>query len=197
MTDFKVVIGVPVPMDYMADVRTIAYCSAEATRLGVTWGYVASRDAGVGRSTFAHIALQDPDVTHLYFMDYDVLPPNGALATLLQHDVPIVAGVYRMTTSPPAWSFKMDDKWYGQGSPLPKGPTKVTCVAGSTLLVKREVFEKVPNPPFKIEYRAIDEDGRCYDEGEDEYFSRVAQEAGYDLMIDPSVVCEHFKKGAI
>ena len=47
-----VVIGVPVDKDFTIDVRTAAYCSAEAMRPGVTWGYVASREAGVGRSTY-------------------------------------------------------------------------------------------------------------------------------------------------
>jgi hypothetical protein len=69
-------------------------------------------------------------------------------------------------------------------------------VAGSVLLVKREVFEKLPNPCFHIEYKAIT-DGRCYDEGEDEYFSRVAIEAGYKLMVDPTIVCKHYNYGEI
>jgi len=73
----------------------------------------------------------------------------------------------------------------------------VNCLAGSTLLVKREVLEKLPNPPFKIKYKEITDDGRCYDEGEDEYFSRLAREAGYKLMVDPTIICKHYNYGEI
>jgi len=187
-----IVIGVPVPKDYGIDVRTAAYCSTEASRHDAMWGYVASRDAGVGRSTFIHNVLKSSDVTHLYFMDYDVVPPNGTLQKLLDYNIPIVAGIYKMNTNIRAWSFKTGDNWYSQKEQLPEGLIEATCVGGSTLLMKREVLENLESPCFKIEYRAIDEKGRCYDEGEDEYFSRIAREAGYKLMIDPTIICKHF-----
>lgn len=188
-----IVIGVPVPKDYSIDVRTAAYCSAEAMRPGVKWGYVASRECGVGRSTFAYNALKNPVVTHLYFMDYDVVPPKGTLQKLLNHKLPIVAGIYPMSIGYRAWSFKTGgNKWRSKEELLPTGLTKVTAIGGSVLLVAREVLEKLEPPCFKIVYKAIDEKGKCYDEGEDEYFSRIAQEAGYDLMVDPTIICKHY-----
>ena len=190
-----IVIGVPVPKDYMMDARTASYCSGESIAMDGKWGFVASRDAGVGRSTFAYQVLKDPDVTHLYFMDYDVVPPTGTLLNLFVHDKPIVAGVYPMYTNKRAWSFKTDDDWYS--GELSGKLEKVKCLAGSTLLIKREVIEKLPNPCFKIEYGPVRDDGRCYEEGEDEYFSRIAQEAGYELFVDTSIVCEHYNYGRI
>ncbi len=187
-----IVIGVPVNKDHTIDVRTAAYCSAEAMCPGVKWGYVASREAGVGRSSFAYYALKDPDVTHLYFVDSDVVPPEGTLEKLLKHDLPVVAGIYPMDAHGPVWSFKTNGWWRSRTEPLPDGLTKTTAIGGSTLLVKRAVIEKLERPCFKIVYRAIDEDGRCYDEGEDEYFSRIAIEAGYDVVVDPTIICKHF-----
>lgn len=187
-----VVIGVPVPKDYTIDVRTAAYCSAEAMVPGIKWGYVASREAGVGRSSFTYYALKDPDVTHLYFMDSDVVPPNGTLKKLLSHDLPIVAGIYPMDANGSVWSFKTNGWWTNQREPLGDELIKTTAIGGSTLLVKREVLEKLERPCFKIIYRAMDENGRCYDEGEDEYFCRIAIEAGYDIMVDPTIVCKHY-----
>jgi hypothetical protein len=201
-----IVIGVPVDKDYTIDVRTAAYCAAEATRPGVKWGYVSSREAGVGRSTFAYLALKDPDVTHLYFMDSDVVPPNGTLQKLLDHDLPIVAGIYPMNINgEKAWSFKADGgpdtkvygDWRRKGSKLSDGLMKATAIGGSTLLVKREVFEKLKRPWFLIVYKPIDDEGRCYDYGEDEYFSKIAIEGGYDIMVDPTIICEHFNYGEI
>ena len=91
-----------------------------------------------------------------------------------------------------SWSFKTDNKWASMRDTLPDELTETNCVGGSTLLVKREVFETLKSPYFKITYREIDEDGKCYDEGEDEYFSRIAKEAGYELYVDPTIRCEHF-----
>ena len=187
-----IVIGVPVPKDYSIDVRTAAYCSAEAMRPGVQWGYVRSREAGVGRSTFAYNVLKDPEVTHLYFMDSDVVPPLGSLQKLLAHDLPIVAGIYPMMANKLVWSFKTGDWWKDASESLGDELIKATAIGGSTLLIKREVIEKLENPCFKITYEAVNEAGRCYDEGEDEYFSRIAIEAGYDIMVDPTIICDHF-----
>ena len=199
-----IVIGVPVDKDHRIDLRTAAYCSAEAMRPGVKWGYVSSREAGVGRSTFAYYALKDPNVTDLYFVDSDVVPPDGALQKLLDHDLPIVAGIYPMNVNgEKAWSFKTEGEpkvygdWRQWGSKLSEGLMKATAIGGSTLLVKREVFEKLKRPCFLITYRPIDEQGRCYDLGEDEYFSKIAIEAGYDIMVDPSIICKHFNYGEI
>jgi len=201
-----IVIGVPVDKDHTIDVRTAAYCSAEATHPGVKWGYVASREAGVGRSTFAYYALKDLAVTHLYFVDSDVVPPLNTLQKLLSFDLPIVAGIYPMNVNGErAWSFKTDDKadskvyggWRKKGPPLPDGLMRVTAIGGSTLLVKREVFERIKRPWFKIVYKAIDEEGHAYDEGEDEYFSRIVREAGYKILVDPTIVCKHYNYGEL
>lgn len=187
-----IVIGVPVDKDYTIDVRTAAYCSAEAKRPDVQWGYASSRDAGVGRSTIIHYALKDPDVTHVYLVDYDVVPPDNTLKKLFDYDLPIVAGIYRMKDN--LWSFKIDNNsnWCSRNDPLPDKLFEVTAIGGSTVLIKREVLERLEPPCFKIVYREIDENGRCYDEGEDEYFSRIAREAGYKLMVDPTIICKHY-----
>ena len=199
-----IVIGVPVDKNHKIDVRTAAYCSAEAMRPGVKWGYVRSREAGVGRSTFAYYALKDPKVTHLYFVDSDVVPPPNTLQKLLAHDLPIVAGIYPMNVNrEKAWSFKTDggSKVYGDwrrwGTKLSDGLMEATAIGGSTLLVKREVFAKLERPWFLIVYKPIDEEGRCYDYGEDEYFSKIAIEAGYNIMVDPTIICKHFNYGEI
>lgn len=192
-----ITIGVPVPKDYKIDVRTAAYCSTEAASVGGKWGYVASRDAGVGRSTFTYHALKDPEVTHLYFMDYDVVPQLGTLRKLLDYGAPISAGIYPMDVDGGVWSFKVGRDWWPKGKPIPDGLVDASIVGGSTLLVERKVFEKLENPYFKITYRAVDDKGRCYDEGEDEYFSRTAREAGFKLIVDPSIVCKHYNYGEI
>jgi len=187
-----IVIGVPVDKNFTIDVRTAMYCSTEARHPDVKWGYASSREAGVGRSTFAYQALKDPNVTHLYFMDSDVVPPDGTLKKLVDYDLPIVAGIYPMMARGLVWSFKTGGWWKSASEPLGDELIKATAIGGSTLLIKREVIEKLENPCFKITYHAVDDKGSCYDEGEDEYFSRIAIEAGYDIWVDPTIVCDHF-----
>ena len=191
-----IVIGVPVSKDHTIDVRTAAYCAAEAMRPGVTWGYAASRECGVGRSTIVHYALKNPEITHLYFIDSDVVPPDGALQKLLDHDLPVVAGIYRMMTHEKVWSFKLNHGWQSLKEPLPKKLTKVKALS-STVLVKREVLEKMGRSWWMTVYKPIDDEGRCYDLHEDEFFSKRAIEAGFDLIIDPTVICRHYNYGEI
>ena len=187
-----IVIGVPVPKNHTIDVRTAAYCSAEA-RPGVKWGYCSSKECGVGRSTFACAALEDPDVTHVFNLDADVVPPLGTLKKLLDYDLPIVAGIYPTVTKGKTWSFKMNGTDWQPREKLPKGLTEVTAIGGSTVLIKREVFENLERPWFRASYNNFGD----YSEKEDEYFSRIVRNAGYKLMIDPSIVCKHYNYGEI
>jgi len=192
-----IVIGIPVDKNHTCDIRTAAYCSAEAMQPGVKWGYCASKECGVGRSTFVHTALKDPEVTHVFNIDSDVVPPPRALKRLLDYDLPIVAGIYpTVTKDRKTWSFKMngDSDWQSRDIPLPESLTKVTAIGGSTVLIKREVFENLEQPWFRATYRI--EDGN-YAIKEDEYFSFTARNAGYELFIDPTIVCRHYNYGEI
>ena len=191
-----IVIGVPVPKDHSIDIRVAAYCMSEV-REGVKWGYCASKECGVGRSTFAFSALQDPGVTHILNIDSDVVPPPGTLQKLLDHDLPIVAGMYpTVVGEKKTWSFKTDGGWCERTHVFADLNTlmRVNAIGGSTVLIKREVFERLEQPWFRATYNITNGD---YTEKEDEYFSRKAQEAGYELYVDPSIVCKHFNYGEI
>lgn len=197
LPDKMILIGVPVDKDYRIDVRTAAYCASEAKAVDVAWGYVSSRDAGVGRSTIIHTILQNPDITHFYSIDSDVVPPDYTLNKLLSYDLPIVAGIYPMKGN--LWSFKLNNQsnWQPRTEPLPDKLFEATCIGGSTILIERGVLVRLGEPCFNVSYRKIDDRGMCYDEGEDEYFSRVAREAGYKIMVDPQVICKHYNYGEI
>ena len=191
-----IVIGVPVGKNHAIDVRAAAYCSAEAMLPDVKWGYCASKECGVGRSTFVYTALCNPNVTHVFNIDSDVVPPPGTLQKLYDYDLPIVAGIYpTVTAGEKTRSFKTegDTQWRLRSRSLPKGLTGVTTIGGSTVLIKREVFVNLERPWFRASYNDLGD----YSEKEDEYFSRTARAAGYKLYIDPSIVCKHFNYGEI
>ena len=192
-----IVIGIPVPKDHSIDIRTAAFCFVESSTPDVKWGYCASKECGVGRSTFIFNILQNPDVAHIFNLDADVVPPQGTLKKLLDYDLPIVAGIYpTVNKGKKTWSFKVDgnSNWQSREEPLPEGLTEVTTIGGSTVLVKREVYEKLKPPWHMASYSSINGD---YTEKEDEYFSRTARAVGYKLMIDPAIVCKHYNYGEI
>lgn len=190
-----IAIGVPVPKNHQIDVRTAAYCSAEASLHSAKWGYCSSKECGVGRSTFTWAVLDDPEITHVYNLDADVLPPPGTLQRLLDHDMPIVAGVYPThTNDKDTWSVKLNGSgWCPRSSVVPSKLCEATVIGGSTVLIKREVLEKMDPPWFRASYGPNGD----YVEKEDEYFSRIARAAGYKLMVDWTIICKHYNYGEI
>jgi hypothetical protein len=188
----KVIIGTPVGKDCQIDIRTAGYCHLEAQSPGVEWRYAATRSAGSSRSQIARLALEDLDVTHVFTVDSDTIPPTGTLQRLLSYNLPIVAGIYPLSLEDGIkWSFMVDDEWWPMDKPLPDGLIEATAIAGSSHLVKREVFESLEWPWYKGVFE-FDGDGTDRSYGEDMYFSKNARAAGWKLIVDPSVICDHF-----
>ncbi len=63
------------------------------------------------------------------------------------------------------------------------------CMATGTgiILIKCEVFKKIPRPWFMFEYYPT---GQCK-LGEDWFFSREAKKAGFKIWTDPKIKCGH------
>lgn len=110
------------------------------------------------RNLIAKMALEDKTVTHLLWLDTDVIcesptDPNQALSMLLQCNVPVVSGLYRAKKSKGEYPYAMWMKnpggigylglqsWTGNF-------IKVDAIGFGFVLVRREVFEKVPEPWF-------------------------------------------------
>jgi GT2 family glycosyltransferase len=110
-------------------------------------------------------ALKNPNVTHVLFMDSDVIAEgdvNSYLRMLLQCNTAIVSGVYRAkkqngyypycmfmknpTTKSTNWDYADGfipvDKWTGNF-------IETDVVGFGFILIKREVFEKMQYPWFK------------------------------------------------
>jgi len=61
------------------------------------------------------------------------------------------------------------------------------ALAGSTVLIKKEVFNKISQPCYKT----LREDKKVL-MGHDFYFANKVREAGFDLWVDPTVQCKHY-----
>jgi hypothetical protein len=74
-------------------------------------------------------------------------------------------------------------KWEGE---MPKEPFRCEMVGFGIVLIKMEVFAKIPPPWFKFEY-----EGFALVNGEDSYFCREAQKAGFEVWCEPRIYVGH------
>jgi len=160
-------------------------------------------DIGQSRSICVRDALRVKDVTHLLFVDDDIIIPSPDTVLLMMSfleakPASIVSGLYYNKSFPHfplimntilkdgrlRFSFPIADKEIKKGN---SSVLKVGVVPGGFLLVKREVFETLPWPPFVYnapEIRALCMDPDEHPPGEDVYFSLKTREAGYELFVD-------------
>lgn len=139
------------------------------------------------RNILTEGALKDiPGLTHLLFIDDDMIFEPGAFDRLLAHDLPIVGGLCH-NRRPPYMPILM--RSCGDGYAFmydydrevdSRGLVEVDATGCAFLLVKREVFEKIGEKPFTQEGY-----------GEDVAFCRKAKAAGYTIHVDPTVEIGH------
>ena len=124
----------------------------------------------------------EPKATHLLWLDSDMVVPSDGLVRLLAHDKDIVGAFYNKRVPPYETVGHLIDS-----SDIAKGGLRrADVMPGGFVLVKREVYEKLPPPWYREGYdlslaTAIDPDGTL---GEDVSFSRAAISAGYDIWCD-------------
>ncbi len=190
---------------------------------GVTWHYVTvdSRQVDEARNELTRIALSIPEVTHLFWIDDDMVYPSNALKRLLAHDKPIVGGLCHDRRHPykPVIARYFDRSWgcdegaYGWLFDYPDNELiEVDATGGAFLLVKREVFEEVregeivssPNRSWTLPggEEAQNADRLAYHEwwtpipekhgnAEDLAFCWRAQRAGYAIHVDTGLDIGH------
>ena len=182
--------------------RTVAFTARTYTIKG----------AGITDRQYTHTAenqlvmefLSNPDLTHLFFTEADMILPHDAIVKLVALDKDMASGVY----------FLRSDTQEGRGQPclykkaagvdalkakkknvefqhsavslFPQNePFRVDCAGLGCMLFKRHVFEKVPYPWFDLKASSETELGY----GSDIYFSKRARDTGMELWIDPTVQC--------
>lgn len=128
----------------------------------------------------------------LFFIDSDCAPPVDVLPRLLSHNVPLVGGVVLERYSPfyvaATKSLEPAEKW--RADELPKdGLLPVPAMGTGCLLVRREVFDAVPEPWFKCGQLIPD----CLTE--DTEFCLRASEAGFPVYLDCGVRVFHRMEG--
>ena len=193
-----VVIGMPCSPSCKADVFTTMFCVLQGLQKNRIWKTAFSSYVDIGRNKIISEALENPKVTHIFFVDWDTRPPMDTIDKLLALDTDVAAGVYPFFLDGRfVWSAAQRDDFeegafWETPKTLPEKAFQAQAVGGSTILVKREVFEQVGWPWFEVTYKT-NKAGVQQPLGEDVNFSRKVRHAGFDIWVDPSIKCGHYK----
>lgn len=162
---------------------------------------MAGQPVDIARNLVAKQFLNTP-AQFLFFIDTDVIlgkdvgnhvePDATALKRMLSHNVPILTGIYYRRSDPPVPGIY---KYFPDMTPAPghrpfmqyppSGLFEVDAVGAGCMLIRRDVFMKVPYPWFK--FGEID----ANEFSEDFYFTHKAKHYGFPTLCDPTVQCKH------
>lgn len=139
------------------------------------------------------------DCTHLFFVDSDTIPPANALKKLLLQDKEIISGLtpiieHDENKKNDSNGFYRKMNVVGENEKFVQefiGTIPVKGAGGSCILIKREVFEKMEAPWYRFQYQ--DDNGKPIIIGEDILFTVKAQQLGYKIWADTSLICKHEK----
>lgn len=135
--------------------------------------------------------------SHIFFLDSDVIPPRDAILRLINHNQPIISGLYTRRSPPAAIPVMIKNgAWVTQYKP--GSIVEVDLVGAGCLLIKREVLETFPPQreghhwfDWKVNYQG----GKLYPPGEcmseDFTFCINARKMGYKILVDTSIMCRH------
>ena len=216
------VIYLGVPTFGMVSIRWHAHLMQLQNPLNrsVFHGYGVGYEVGQARNYLVEQALHWQNdaghtVSHVFFVDDDVLVPPYALHVLLSRNRPIVSGLYYAKTAAPQ-PLLLTGPSEGTPASVPHNQV-VECYAhgmGCTLIeigVFRALlesglveYETLPNGQrlpqlFKTTRDQVTGDGSqtvVYNETEDVYFLKRAAQAGFTAAVDTSVFGFHWDQKA-
>lgn len=147
------------------------------------------------RVHLAKQALADQSVTHVLFLDDDILIPQDAIAKLVAANLPLVAGMYtkKNPTLESVVTTIAPDKGYIYGQHMvqptqtPSEPVPSSACGAGFLLVEVNTFKRLPEPWFQFVHAA---DGSVVI-GEDSYFIQKATSLGMPTFVLPDVCGVH------
>lgn len=145
------------------------------------------------RNTLVEESLED-GATHVLWVDSDMRFPSDLIKRLLERDVDIVAANCSRRRPPAAFiALKVDEDGPRNVQTLPDstGLEEVTAIGFGVMMVKREVFEKMPKPWHQLVWNTRDE--RFV--GEDAAWCFAAQDLGFKVHIDHDISKEILHTG--
>ena len=186
----KVIIGMPLATDMFADVRAAFWCYQEAGKNG--WKFKAERGGSAARNKNVIIRelLENSDYSHIFFLNNDTWPDEGCVDDLIACDKDIVSGITPAFTFGFHWMGQIEKNVKIELLAAPKQLTKAVRAGGPSMLIKREVLEAMEFPWFDFEQVDVGNE-----KSEDYAFCDKAIEIGFEVWIEPSVICHHNHRG--
>lgn len=188
----RVLLGVPTLEEHPLSWQWMDYYQALDFGLGAASARfrVCGQKVDDARNAIVEEALRT-NSTYVMFLGDDVLAPPNAFHLLHRHHADMVTGVYwtkGYPTYPYLWNGLMEGPFldWKMGEYLPVDWAGCDC-----LLVHTDVFKAIEPPWFCCDY-ATDEGQRPMALAtEDLYFYTKARKAGFKLMVDTAVQCNH------
>jgi len=183
----KVIMGMPLPKDRKTDLKTAEFCFREFSgRKDWHWQTQTDESVADARNAIA-LKMLDDNYTHLFFLDADTVPPLGTVDKLLAADKDIIAGVTPTWNYEKRWNFRIKQNEPVLFGPLQNELMNVKWVGGTTVLIKRKVFEALDWPYYES-FKHPCSNGITHDY----YFCEKALKAGFEIWVDPTIVCGHW-----
>lgn len=180
--------------------------SNTARQLGLEWTIETMTNESLisrARNTLVAKFLNNPDSTHLMFVDADIGWEPWHLLVLLNRDVDVIGGLYPMKTLPIKWVVN----GFEGAEEGPDGLQEVSKTGTGFMLVKRHVFEKLNAHPavksfandiglpkeldqhLKTYYDTAVRENRYY--SEDWTFCENWRDLGGKVWVDKRVLLKH------
>ena len=171
-------------------------------KMGAEINIVAGAFLDVARNMAVRQFLKSKN-QYFLFIDSDTIPENvDDLKKLMKYKKDIIGGLYncvlskddgQLTTRPSAYSMIFDSRTLVDAvAVMPKtGLQKVVGMCTGYMMVKREVFEKMPEPWFEFKWA---DDKHTAFQGEDIGFCEKAIKQGYKLYCDTNCTALHVKE---
>jgi GT2 family glycosyltransferase len=182
----KTLIAIPTSRDIEIQCAASIIGMEREGRIGVFCPQSYSIDAS--RNLIVEHALEI-GYDYIMWVDSDMILPKNTLTTLMSHDKDIVSGVYRhkllFGKNVVAKRFIPDKKDTYEDLTIEevKEPKliEIDGVGFGCVLTKVDVFRNIKKPWFQYSPAM----------GEDIYFCRKAQKAGYKIWLDTSIKADH------
>lgn len=135
----------------------------------------------------------ESDCTHLWFVDDDIITPEGCMRSLLEPNLPVVSGLYRDVLERPIVYDLAPFALWSKDRPIAPGLQRVGGAGLGCVMIKRWVFEELAAPWFAIRTDAGFSEGKykIVETGEDVFFSEQLQRYGIHFMLHGGVTCGH------
>lgn len=149
-----------------------------ARQLGIDWTLETMVNESLisrARNTLTAKFLEQPDSTHLFFIDADIGWEPWHLLVLLNRDVDVIGGLYPMKTMPVKWVVNGVEG----GVQTDDGLLEVSKTGTGFLLMKRNVFEQLNSHPAVKPYKNDIGLDPKYDKHLKTYFDTAVRQGRY------------------